>query len=277
MTDDRRPADYGNWISADLMRGLDIASIGMMLLTLASGKYFSPPVTAVLGVVMVIMIMFTLYMQSARSRFAANDGELMRKFCELTLSKLPPSETAADEEDSETGEEKGPARILDAGTYLGGMAVSCTSQFDDVTVTGADSWDKKNSREQCEFNVRYSGMSDRIGLDEEYLSHMTYPDGTFDGVISCFGFYHSDKKQDRKRMLEESLRVLKKGGSFAMTDFFCNQSIYGDTVAYLEKLKQQFGLSEIYLIPNVEKSDFVPALLRAPWLLRDTGLIYGVK
>ena len=58
--------------------------------------------------------------------------------------------------------------------------------------------------------------------------------------------YHNIPSGDRQALLLETLRVLKKGGTFALHDIF-SKSKYGDMQAFIEKLKRM-GYAEVRLI-----------------------------
>ena len=47
--------------------------------------------------------------------------------------------------------------------------------------------------------------------------------------------------------------------------------------AFCEELLQDGTVKEIYYIPNIENQDFVPRFVSAPWMIKDAGLIYGIR
>ena len=77
-------------------------------------------------------------------------------------------------------------------------------------------------------------------------------------------------------MVRESLRVLKKGGSFSFQDLFSQKSLYGDMEEFADELRRE-GFREIHYIPFVERQGFVPRYVQAPWMLSGVGLLYGRK
>ena len=46
---------------------------------------------------------------------------------------------------------------------------------------------------------------------------------------------------------------------------------------FVYELKKSGTVSEIYYIANIEGQDFVPNFVTAPWMIKDAGLIYGIK
>lgn len=46
---------------------------------------------------------------------------------------------------------------------------------------------------------------------------------------------------------------------------------------FVEQLLKEGEVKEIHYIPNIEKQDFVPGFVTAPWMTKDAGLIYGIR
>ena len=61
---------------------------------------------------------------------------------------------------------------------------------------------------------------------------------------------HNIPSKNRQEILLETLRVLKKGGSFAIHDIF-SVSRYGDMNIFVERLKSM-GYHNVELIPTTE-------------------------
>ena len=77
-------------------------------------------------------------------------------------------------------------------------------------------------------------------------------------------------------LIREALRVLKPEGYFAFQDLFEKRGLYGDINELLDDLRKE-GYADINYISHVERQDFVPKFVRAPWMISDVGLIYGRK
>ena len=60
-------------------------------------------------------------------------------------------------------------------------------------------------------------------------------------------------------------------------DMFGQKVVYGDMNQFVEELKSSGIVSEIHYIPNIERQSFVPNFVTAPWMIKNTGLIYGIK
>ena len=119
-----------------------------------------------------------------------------------------------------------------------------------ATVTGIDRWGAEYasfSMSLCEENARIEGVGDRTEFRQGDAQKLDFPDGSFDAVVSNY-VYHNIPSRDRQAILLETLRVLKKGGTFALHDIF-SRSNYGDMQAFVESLKGM-GYERVELIPT---------------------------
>ena len=102
---------------------------------------------------------------------------------------------------------------------------------------------------------------------------MDFPDETFDAVASNY-VYHNIPSKDRQAILLETLRTLKKGGTFAIHDIF-SEAKYGDMQSFIKKLKEM-GYEKVDLIDTtdgkwIQKSE-------AGWMgLSGSALLTGTK
>ena len=88
--------------------------------------------------------------------------------------------------------------------------------------------------------------------------------------------FHEVKKPDKRLVVREALRVVKKGGSFAFQDLFGWKKLYGDMNEFIDTLKTE-GITEINYIPNVEQQGIIPKFMKIPGMMTGVGLIYGKK
>ena len=82
---------------------------------------------------------------------------------------------------------------------------------------------------------------------------MDFPDETFDAVASNY-VYHNIPSKDRQAILLETLRTLKKGGTFAIHDIF-SEAKYGDMQSFIKKLKE-IGYEKVDLIDTTDGGTF---------------------
>ncbi len=107
------------------------------------------------------------------------------------------------------------------------------------------------------------GVAERTYYVQGDALNLDFPDGTFDAVTSNY-VYHNIPGRDRQDILMETLRVLKKGGTFAIHDIFSKDK-YGDMEAFVTKLKD-LGYERAELIPT-DNGRFM-----SPWEARWMGL-----
>ncbi len=104
-------------------------------------------------------------------------------------------------------------------------------------------------------------------------THLDFPDETFDAVASNY-VYHNIPSRDRQALLLETLRTLKKGGTFAIHDIF-TPGRYGDMEAFVRKLKEM-GYEKAELIDTA--SGMWIRKEEAGWMdLAGAGLLVGKK
>ena len=104
-------------------------------------------------------------------------------------------------------------------------------------------------------------------------THLDFQDETFDAVASNY-VYHNIPLSDRQAILLETLRTLKKGGTFAIHDIF-SAGKYGDMQSFTKKLKDM-GYEKVELIDTtggkwIQKGE-------AGWMgLSGSALLTGIK
>ena len=133
------------------------------------------------------------------------------------------------------------------------------------------------AKEQCEKNAAAEGVSDRVSFQKGDAAKLEFEDGKFDGAVSNFVFHEVRSAKDKRDVVREALRVVKPGGAFAFQDMFGQKQVYGDMEEFTEELRKEGMVKEIHYIPHVEKKAAVPAFVTAPWMIKDAGLIYGIR
>lgn len=144
------------------------------------------------------------------------------------------------------------------------------------TVTGIDRWGAEYasfSKKLCEDNAKAEGVGERTSFARGDAQKLDFPDGTFDAVTSNY-VYHNIPSRDRQAILLETLRVLKRGGTFAIHDLFSKDK-YGDMQAFVKKLTD-LGYEEVELIPTDAGRFMSP--WEAKWMcLSGSALLIGKK
>ena len=167
-------------------------------------------------------------------------------------------------------------RCLDVGCGSGALAITVAKRNPQATVTGIDRWGAEYasfSKKLCEDNARIEGVGERMDFAQGDAQKLDFLDGTFDAVTSNY-VYHNIPSRDRQAILMETLRVLKKGGSFAIHDIFSKDK-YGDMQAFVKRLKD-LGYEQVELIPT-DDGRFMSSW-EARWMaLSGSALLVGTK
>lgn len=167
-------------------------------------------------------------------------------------------------------------RCLDVGCGSGALAIAVAKRNPQATVTGIDRWGAEYasfSKRLCEDNARAEGVAERIAFAQGDALKLDFPDGAFDAVTSNY-VYHNIPGRDRQAILLETLRVLKKGGTFAIHDIF-SKAKYGDMQAFVKRLKDM-GYEHVELIPTDNGRFMSP--WEAKWMaLGGSAILFGKK
>ena len=88
--------------------------------------------------------------------------------------------------------------------------------------------------------------------------------------------YHNITGKDKQQLLLETLRVLKKGGTFAIHDLM-SPGRYGDMQAFVQKLRDMgYGHERVELIDTTDGSFMTPKEAKR-LMLRGSTLLVGRK
>lgn len=146
---------------------------------------------------------------------------------------------------------------LDVGCGSGALTIACAKRNPQGRMVGIDCWGVEYasySRKLCERNARAEGV-DNVTFQKGDARRLDFPDETFDAVTSNY-VYHNITGADKQALLRETLRVLKKGGIFAIHDLM-EPSRYGDMDDFLRKLREE-GFQEARLLPTAYGSFMTP-------------------
>lgn len=164
---------------------------------------------------------------------------------------------------------------LDVGCGSGALTIAVAKRFPKAKVVGVDRWGKEYasfSKVLCESNAKAEGVNNVTFQKGDALS-LPFPDNTFDAVTSNY-VYHNIPSNNRQAILLETLRVLKKGGTFAIHDIFSKQK-YGDMLAFLKKL-QSMGYEKVELL-DTTKGKFMSEKEAKYLMLSSSALLVGKK
>jgi arsenite methyltransferase len=117
---------------------------------------------------------------------------------------------------------RGDEAVLDVGCGRGLMLIGAALKTPQGHATGIDLWraedQARNSAAETLSNATAAGVSGRVTVQTADMRALPFADGTFDRVLSAWAVHNLAEATDRSRALREMLRVLKPGGTLAVTD-----------------------------------------------------------
>jgi len=249
----KQKPDYGNWVSN---RILTITSVISLVFTVLG---FVSPFFIIGAVFFIICVVYFIY---ARYKFSPEGGNLQARIRDLVLDHL---------------DWDGNGEALDIGCGNAPLAIAAAKKYKDAKIVGLDNWSGAwdYSQKVCEENATIEGVSGRITFQKASASDLPYKDGRFDAVMSNFVFHEVTDTKDKRELVKQALRVVKKGGVFAFQDLFLVDKIYGEMDEFLAVIKN-WGVQRVDLI-KTNDLDFVPNALKLPFMVGEIGIIYGKK
>lgn len=258
-------ANYGNWVPEKALYMLfGVAVLLGVIAVLAQTVLDKPVVTAVSGVLCVVALVMAVYMLICHETFAFGKGNMMAGVHEHLVEHL---------------DWNGEGRLLDIGCGAAALTVRCAKAFPKAQITAMDYWGAEwnYAKEQCEKNAQIEGVADRTSFQKGDAAKLDFPDESFDAAVSNFVFHEVRTAKDKRDVVREALRRVKKGGVFSFQDMFSQKALYGDMEQFVRELKAE-GISEVHYIGNLEKKlDFIPGVVTTPWMISGMGIIYGKK
>lgn len=222
------------------------------------------PAAWVTGILCLIFCAYTFYMWRCREAFDFKKGDIMGDVHQFLVDHL---------------KWDGKGTFLDIGCGAGALTMRCAKTFPKASFVGMDYWGKEWSyaKEQCEQNAKLEGVAARGRFEKGDAAKLAFPDETFDAVVSNFVFHEVRTAKDKRDVVREALRVLKKGGAFSLQDMFAQKALYGDMEDLVKELKAE-GFAEVHYIANIEnQNQLVPKFIQTPWMIKGAGVLYGVK
>lgn len=163
---------------------------------------------------------------------------------------------------------------LDVGCGSGALAIACAKRNPHASFVGIDRWGKEYAsfnKPLCENNAKAEGVGN-VSFQRGNATHLDFPDGSFDAVVSNY-VYHNIPG-DRQAYLLETLRVLKKGGTFAIHDIF-SRAKYGNMQTFVRRLKNE-GYEDVRFIDTANGKFMTKK--EAGWMaLSGSALLTGKK
>jgi SAM-dependent methyltransferase len=245
--------EYGNWVSKKLIYVPFL--IGLVFLVCAFLFW-------VLAIPAVLFLLISLYFAYARYQFAPNGGNLQTRVRDFLLARL---------------DWDGNGQALDIGCGSGALTISLAQKYAKARVVGIDYWGEQwgYSQSLCEKNADVERVSDRVTFQKASASALPFDDGYFDAAVSNLVFHEVRAVKDKRELIREALRVVKKGGKFAFHDLFLWKQVYGD-IDDLTAAIRSWGVSKVEVV-KTRDAEFIPSALKLPFMLGTICLITGEK
>jgi SAM-dependent methyltransferase len=249
--------NFGNWIRRRILLAFLLTScvlVGM------SAVIPILPVRVVLWLTAAVLLALVAYLTYVYYQLSDQGGGVQRRLWTFIIDHL---------------HWDGRGQVLDIGTGNGPVAILLATKYPDAQVTGIDFWGKawEYSQQVCVQNAAAMGVAQRTRFHKASASNLPFEAGAFDAAISHFVFHEVTDASDKRTVIREALRVLRKGGVFAFQDMFLDKTLYGDRETLLATIRS-WGIEEVYF---VETSTVLklPWLLRHPRVLGHAALLYG--
>ena len=247
-------ADYGNWVSKRL-----IFMPGLLFLVFGGLCLWFP----LFGIVSALCLICSLYFMYARCLFSSRGRDIQTKVQSLVLDHIM--------------EWNGVGKVLDIGCGNGSLTIRIAKGYRQAQVNGIDYWGKawEYSKRVCERNAEIEKVAERVIFEKASASSLPFDDEAFDGVVSNLVFHEVRSVRDKRILIKEALRVVKKGGWFVFQDLLLWKSVYGEVNDLLETIRS-WEIEKVGF-DNTSDSDFIPKVLRLPFMLGTVGILYGRK
>ena len=257
--------EYKNWMPKGMIAGFALAAVGCGLV--ATVLAFAMPAGVLKTVLVVVFAALTVLFLGVTVwsvllyRAFSYDGkrQLSRQIIEGIAEQVRVPHSGL---------------CLDVGCGSGALTIACAKRNPKASFIGIDRWGKEYasfSKSLCENNAKAEGAKN-VTFEQGDAVRLDFPDGYFDAVTSNY-VYHNIPG-DRQAYLLETLRTLKKGGTFALHDIF-SKAKYGDMQAFARKLRDM-GYEKVALIPTTDGKFMKKS--EAGWMgLSGSALLVGRK
>lgn len=252
--DARQVAEYGNWVSLRF-----VVVPGIVGLLLAVWAVFLPYV----GIPAGVFALVSLYFLYARHQFSPRGRDVQARVLDQVLTRLP------------SGSEV--RQVLDIGCGSGALSIAIVKRYPAAQVIGIDPWGAgwEYSKRLCEKNASVEGVADRVSFVRGDAASLPFESGTFDLVVSNLVFHEVRSAGDKKKVIQEALRVVKRGKWFVFQDLFRWRAVYGRPDALLGAIRS-WGIDHVELVDTTDPAR-IPRALKLPFMLGTVSVLYGRK
>lgn len=262
--------DYKNWVPNGMITAFG-AGTGVLALTSMAVNSAAKKKKSAAGSALALLLgagalgcgVFTLWCAYSHEKYSyKGNRKLSRQIVEGTarLVKIPEGGTC-----------------LDVGCGSGALSIAVAKRNPDAKVIGVDRWGAEYAsfnRELCERNAKLEGVSGNTEFRNGDATKLDFADETFDAVTSNY-VYHNISGYDKQALLLETLRTLKKGGTFAIHDIM-SEARYGDMREFVRMLREDMGYEKVELI-DTTNGLFMTKCESDILFLSGSAVLYGIK
>ena len=137
---------------------------------------------------------------------------------------------------------KGNEKVLDIGTGRGLLMIGAAKKLTRGKSIGIDIWNSgdmhSNTYQNTMRNAELEGVLEKVEVSNEDVRSMSFPNDTFDVVLSNLCIHNIPTKDGREKACREIARVLKPNGTAIITDK-SHTNEYGEIFA-MEGLTVEF-------------------------------------
>ena len=252
---------YGSWMSNPVFYVIGaLLALSVVLAVLSFAVFHITALGVVFVIAAVILLALLLWCAWIRRQYAFGGGGMMDRTHLVVLSHL---------------DFDGQGQLLEVGCGSGPLSIRAALIWPEAKVTGIDYWgaDFGYNQTMCEKNAASEGVAARCRFQHGDANKLDFPDKSFDAVVSNY-VYHNIMGSDKRALLLETLRVLKKGGVFAINDNMKPRA-YGDMEAFAQELRDM-GYEDVRLIDTAQEA-FGSRRRAAMMMLGDSRMLAGRK
>jgi SAM-dependent methyltransferase len=245
--------DYGNWVATRF-----IYIPGLISLVFLGLAIFKPVLLILAG----FFVLTAVYFAYARYLFSHQGGNVQAQIYALLFDNLDWS---------------GDGQVLDIGCGNAAVTIQLVKKYPGASTIGIDYWGAgwEYSKRVCEENARLEGVGQRVSFQKASASSLPFSDEYFDAAVSNLVFHEVADTADKRDVIREALRVVKKGGRFAFQDLFLLEKLYGKPDDLLKTIRS-WGIDQVEFIATRDAA-FIPAAVKLPFMVGTLGMLVGVK
>lgn len=257
--------NYKNWVPKGMLIAMAVVDAALLVLAIVFFVSLSGTLrtvlTAVCCVALVALLIWTIKYKQLYNAFSY-DGkrQLSRQIIEGTAAYVTLPEGG-------TG--------LDIGCGSGALTIACAKRNPQGKMVGLDRWGADYASFTnllCVRNAQAEGITN-IDFKQGNATELPFGDETFDAVTSNY-CYHNIAGKNKQALLLETLRVLKKGGTFAIHDLMSRRR-YGDMESFCNELRGM-GYERVEMIDTTDGMFMSKAESRR-FMLAGSTLLVGRK